>query len=94
MVSTILKWLFQCERQKCRNEKLQALLDDDSTQTMLSSTMFNLNNALIEKRHGKMILLHDKTHQNWQSKQFFWRGIHNLPERWSKCVEAVGQSFE
>ena len=25
--------------------------------------------------------------------QFFWRGIHNLPERWPKCVEADGQSL-
>jgi hypothetical protein len=23
----------------------------------------------------------------------FWRGIHNLPKRWSKCVEADGQSL-
>jgi hypothetical protein len=26
--------------------------------------------------------------------QFLRQGIHNLPERWSKCVEADGQSFE
>ena len=29
-----------------------------------------------------------------KQKQFFWRGIHTLPERWSNCVEADGQSFE
>jgi hypothetical protein len=29
-----------------------------------------------------------------KQKQFFWLGIHNLPERWSKCVEADSQSFE
>ena len=29
-----------------------------------------------------------------KQKQFFWQGIHNLPERWGKCVEADGQSFE
>ena len=28
------------------------------------------------------------------NEQFFWRGIYNLLERWSKCVEADGQSFE
>ena len=29
-----------------------------------------------------------------KEERFFWQGIHNLPERWSKCVEADGQSFE
>ena len=29
-----------------------------------------------------------------KQKQFFWRGIHNLPERWAKCIEADGQYFE
>jgi hypothetical protein len=28
-----------------------------------------------------------------KQKQFFWRGIHNLPGRWSKCVEADGHSL-
>ena len=28
-----------------------------------------------------------------KQKPFFWRGIHNLPERLSKCVEADGQSL-
>ena len=28
-----------------------------------------------------------------KQKQFFWRGIHNLPERWSKRVETDGQSL-
>ena len=28
-----------------------------------------------------------------KQKQFFWRGVHNLPERWSKCV-ADGKSFK
>ena len=60
MVSTIQKWRFQC-----KDEELLALLDDNPTQTTLSSTMINLNHALIEKRsewakgHGKVVLLHD-----------------------------------
>jgi len=29
-----------------------------------------------------------------KDKQFFWHGIHKLPERWAKCVEADGQYFE
>lgn len=39
--------------------------------------------------------------ENWVSgwfalkdEQFYWRGIHKLPERWSKCVENNGQYFE
>lgn len=39
--------------------------------------------------------------ENWVSEwfaskdnQFYWRGIHKLPERWSKCVESDGQYFE
>lgn len=29
-----------------------------------------------------------------KEKKFFWDGIHNLPERWAKCVETNGQYFE
>ena len=29
-----------------------------------------------------------------KDKQFFWHGIHTLPERWAKCVETDGQYFE
>ena len=29
-----------------------------------------------------------------KTKTVFWRGIHNLPERWEKCVESDGQYFE
>lgn len=39
--------------------------------------------------------------ENWVSdwfsskeEQFFWRGIHKLPERWSKCVASDGNYFE
>lgn len=39
--------------------------------------------------------------ENWVSdwfaskdEHFYWRGIHKLPERWSKCVESNGQYFE
>ena len=28
-----------------------------------------------------------------KQKQFFWRGIRNLPERWAKCVESDDQYF-
>ena len=52
-------------KQKYEVEELRALVDDDPTQTTLSSTMINLNRTLIEKRpewakrHGKVILLHN-----------------------------------
>ena len=29
-----------------------------------------------------------------KEQQFFWRGIHQLPERWEKCIASDGQYFE
>ena len=29
-----------------------------------------------------------------KNEQFFWRGIHKLPERWEKCVASNGHYFE
>ena len=29
-----------------------------------------------------------------KEKKFFRNGIHDLPERWAKCVESNGQYFE
>lgn len=29
-----------------------------------------------------------------QEEQFFWSGIHKLPERWQKCIASAGQYFE
>ena len=29
-----------------------------------------------------------------KEKKFFWNGIHDLPERWEKCVESNVQYFE
>ena len=34
---------------------------------------------------------------NWfdlKDKQFYWRGILHLPERWGKCVNSNGDYFE
>lgn len=28
------------------------------------------------------------------NQQFFWRGIHKLPERWGKCIDSDGHYFE
>jgi len=28
-----------------------------------------------------------------KEETFFWQGIHNLPERWAKCVESDGPYF-
>jgi len=27
-------------------------------------------------------------------EDFYWRGIHKLPERWEKCVTSNGTYFE
>ena len=29
-----------------------------------------------------------------RERQFFWRGIHQLPDRWEKCIASDGQYFE
>lgn len=31
---------------------------------------------------------------NTKGRQFYWQGIHKLPERWKKCVESNGKYFE
>ena len=61
------------------------------------------------RRHGKVVghalaEQHFDSYEeveNWVSgwfalkdEQFYWRGIHKLPEKWSKCVENNGQYFE
>ena len=29
-----------------------------------------------------------------KERQFFWHGIHQLPDRWEKCIASDGQYFE
>ena len=29
-----------------------------------------------------------------KERQFFWRGIHQLSDRWEKCIASDGQYFE
>ena len=29
-----------------------------------------------------------------KNEEFFWRGIHKLPERWEKCIVSEGKYFE
>ena len=29
-----------------------------------------------------------------KDEEFFWRGIHKLPERWEKCIVSEGKYFE
>ena len=48
MVNTLHR--LEHERHGFDNLELQALLDDDPTQTTLLSTMINFNHTLIEKR--------------------------------------------
>ena len=39
-----------------------------------------------------------KTKMTWwfasKNEEFFWRGIHKLPERWEKCIISEGKYFE
>jgi len=44
-------------------------------------------------------LLLTKTSENdlmsgLKDEEFFWRGIHKLPERWEKCIVSEGKYFE
>ena len=45
--------------------------------------------------------LHTKMYENGsmtglpqKSDSFFWRGTHQLPDRWEKCIASDGQYFE
>jgi len=29
-----------------------------------------------------------------KDEEFFWSGIHKLPERWEKCIVSEGKYFE
>jgi len=29
-----------------------------------------------------------------KDEEFFWHGIHKLPERWEKCIVSEGKYFE
>ena len=35
-----------------------------------------------------------KPPKNLEDEQFYWHGIHHLPERWEKCVNSNGDYFE
>ena len=50
----------------------------------------------IRSRTCSLVTFSDKFISLYHYNDFYtsWRGIHNLPERWSNCVEADGQSFE
>jgi len=56
----------------------------------------SLGHALSERRFDS-----NENLQKWltewfttKDSQFYWRGIHKLPERWQKCVENDGKYFE
>ena len=56
----------------------------------------SMGHALTEKRFDS----HENAKKwldDWfveKDEQFFWRGIHKLPERWEKCVASDGNYFE
>ena len=56
----------------------------------------SMNHALAEQRFGS-----DEDVKKWLDKwfaakgeDFYWRGIHKLPEKWEKCVTSNGAYFE
>ena len=54
----------------------------------------SLGHALAEQR----FTLYENVQEwldNWfdlKDEQFYWRGIHHLPERWEKCINSNGDS--
>ena len=56
----------------------------------------SLGHALAEQRFTSYENVRELL-DNWfalKDKQFYWRGIHHLPERWEKCVNSNGDYFE
>lgn len=56
----------------------------------------SMGHALAEQHFGSFEDV-EKWLDEWideKNEQFFWQGIHNLPERWEKCVKSEGQYFE
>ncbi|QQP57921.1 Transposase [Caligus rogercresseyi] len=56
----------------------------------------SMGNALAEQRFTSYEDVR-KWIDDWfasKEQQFFWRGIHKLPERWGKCIDSDGQYFE
>lgn len=55
----------------------------------------SMGHALAEQRFTSYENLR-KWLDEWFAKKedFFWRGIHKLPERWEKCIASNGQYFE
>ncbi len=58
--------------------------------------LFSLGHALAE-RHFDSYEDVRKWLDEWfvsKNEEFFWRGIHKLPERWEKCIVSEGKYFE
>lgn len=56
----------------------------------------SLGHALAEQRFNSYENVRNWL-DNWfalKDEQFFWRGIHKLPERWEKCINFNGNYFE
>jgi [histone H3]-lysine36 N-dimethyltransferase SETMAR len=56
----------------------------------------SMGHALAEQRFTSCENL-QKWHDDWfasKEQEFFWHGIHKLPDRWEKCIASDGQYFE
>lgn len=59
--------------------------------------LFSSMGHAIKDQHFKTAGEVEKWVDEWFSfkpQEFFWRGIHKLPERWKKCVASDGNYFE
>jgi len=65
-------------------------------ETVNTKHLFAMGHALAEQRFGSYEDV-KKWLDEWfaaKGKNFYWRGIHKLPERWEKCVTSNGAYFE
>lgn len=56
----------------------------------------SMGHALAEQHFGSYEEV-EKWLDEWfasKTKSFYWQGIHNLAERWQKCVASDGKNFE
>lgn len=59
--------------------------------------LFSLMSHALPMKHFNNYEDIGKWVEEWTTRkdeQFFWEGIHNLPEAWEKCVDSDGVYFE
>jgi len=54
----------------------------------------SMGHALTERHFDSYEVVRKWLDEWFASKEFFWRGIHKLPERWEKCIISENKYFE